>query len=185
MTSTGENRIDLVDMPAPDNGKESLWAIRESYGLRLLSVPIFALGVSRNAIVDAATVDGRLLFRKVITPSPGATIRCYVPPEMTASIVYERHVRPRLHAAGYQIGPCTLFDPEIVAIHVHERVHVKAVGHYLELLVGEGLLRFWELGDPTEVRADDSDGSVVGHSPSWTLSHPLPVDDTDSRIETN
>jgi len=92
-----------------------------------------------------------------------------------ASDIYRQRVIPSAQQMALRIGPATFLDPEIVAIHVHERKHLAAVTAYLDVLASQGVLRFWELADP-ETDPGDTDRTDETASAPWALIHQLPVD---------
>ena len=163
----------LVEVPESDHGIEVVRATRVTEGgYRVLSVPVFLYGLSRGAVVDAEPGPrGRLQFRRIRHASPGATVRCHVSPATTARQVYEDHLDGTF-ARRLGLGPVSLFDPAIIAVHVRDRGRLPAVAEYLDRLVLEGLLRSWELADP---------GAPVGaqadpEAQPWELVHPPAVD---------
>lgn len=154
-----------------DNGTEWLWARPGPAGYEVLSVPVFCYGVSRGSVVRAAVGDaGTLVCGTVLHASPGATIRCYVAEGAPASDVYRLDVVPAAREAGIVIGPATFFDPDVVAIHVHDRADVLRVGALLDELHASGKVRFWEIGDP----ADDDAQEEPSTAAPWSLEHPHP-----------
>jgi Domain of unknown function (DUF4265) len=166
----------LVEVPESDHGIEVVRAapVMEG-GYLVLSVPVFLYGLSRGTVIDAEPGPrGRLQFRRIRHVSPGATVRCYVSPATTARHVYEDHLGgPRAQRLG--LRPVSLFDPDIVAVHVRDRRQLAAVGAYLDNLVLQGVLRFWEPADPGARKSDEGE---TGGQP-WELVHP-PAVDTDA-----
>jgi len=161
----------LIEVPESDHGLEVLRAeAADTGGYRIRSVPVFLYGISRGAVVDASPgpITGRLRFRRLLATSRGATIRCFAASATSARRVYEDHLAHE--AAGrLGLGPVSLFDPDIVAVHVADRADVARIEAYLDRLVLEGVLRLWEFGDPgaaAEEGAPDADG------PPWELVHP-------------
>ena len=83
---------------------------------------------------------------------------------------------PEGEGRGLRFGPATFLDPDIVAIHVKHREEWENVGAYCDLLVAEGILRFWELGDPdlsSTIAVEDSTDVEP-----WTITHPQPDSST-------
>lgn len=79
---------------------------------------------------------------------------------------------PEGERQGLRFGPATFLDPDVVAIHVQRREEWESVGAYCDVLVAEGILQFWELGDP-----DLSSAAAVEDSTDveqWTFTHPRP-----------
>src|SRR5215471_17635526 len=128
LPQAGELR--LVEVPVGDNGTEVLWAESIGGAERLVSVPVFAYGLSRDALISTKPSGHRARLSHVLHPSRGATIRCYVRQGVLASDIYRQRVIPSAQQMALRIGPATFLDPEIVAIHVHERKHVAAVTAY-------------------------------------------------------
>lgn len=163
----------MIEVPTVDNGLEVLWA-EELNGLyRVLSVPVFAYDLSRGAQVATHGGTNRLKLAVVVAPSTGATVRCYVPNESAAHDVHIGRILPDAERYGLCVGPATVFDPDIIAIHIGDREQVARVGTYLDTLVGQGVLRFWELGDPAP-KAEEV-GTNYSAAEPWELVHPLPV----------
>jgi hypothetical protein len=168
----------LIEVPESDRGLEVLRAEpAPGGGYRIRSVPVFLYGLSRGAVVDAAPGPraGRLRFRALRAPSPGATVRCYVAPAATARRAYEDHLRGGA-AARLGLGPVSLFAPDVVAVHVADRRLLARVGAYLDRLVLEGVLRFWEPGDPG---APTAEGAEDPDTPPWELVHPPTGDENE------
>lgn len=165
----------LIRVPSSDNGVEFLWGERVG-GLdyRLLSVPVFAYGLSRGAIVRIRPHEatGELLFDRIVGDSEGGTVRLYLNEGYTASDIHEQHVLKLAASRGLGIGPATILPPEVIAIHVHSRDDLEQVGLALDELVSSGYGRFWELGDPDLQPSGDSDD--VTYSEAWQLVHPPP-----------
>jgi hypothetical protein len=140
---------DLLEIPILGEGVEVVRVTPATEGgWRLLSVPVRAYGVSRGARLDAvATESGRLRIADVIAASDGATVRCWVSNTCTTRQLDEEWVQegagPRLG-----LGPVSLVEPDLVAIHVAARDMLPHVAHYLDRLILAGLLRSWEYGDP-------------------------------------
>jgi hypothetical protein len=165
----------MVTVPAPDNGNEVVWAEYQSKDLyRVLSVPVFAYGISRGTqLAVHEQLDGdRLLLDRIVEPSMGATVRCYVNDRAIASRVYLEQMVPFGIKNGIAFGPATFFDPEIVAIHIHSRANWQAVGRYCDELTRMQILKFWELADPDGGVATDEQCTVE----PWVVIHQPPGD---------
>jgi hypothetical protein len=108
-------------------------------------------------------------------PSAGATVRCYVSPTTIARRVYEDHFDGALtRRLGF--GPASLFEPDIVALHVHDRSQLASAAAYLDTLVLDGTLRFWEQADPGAATEADEEQE----DEPWELVHPPTDDQSDS-----
>jgi len=169
------SELKLLEIPTSDNGTEVLWADVLGGVVHVVSVPVFAYGVSRDAVISAQSHGDRLRLVRVLRPSPGATVRIYVAQDAKASDVYTQRILPDAREKGFRIGPATFLDPEIVAFHVADRAELSPVTAHLDGLAREGVLRFWELGDPPmsdDGNADDDDSSTK----PWELVHQLPVE---------
>lgn len=166
--------LHLIAIPTTDNGSEIMWVEEVAGMYRLLSVPVFVYGVSRNAMLSATVNENRLQFKAVVRPSEGATVRCYLAMGWDARDVYKDRIEPDSDRYALRCGPATLFDPEVIALHVAERKNVTQVGRYLDALTQQGVLKFWELGDPV-VGADRIEAEASSEE-AWELVHPLPVD---------
>jgi len=167
----------LIRVPSSDNGAEFLWAEQLERGTyRLLSVPVFAYGISRGAILQAASLGAgdEMRLERVLRESPGATVRLYAQEPHLASKLYQETILPKAATLNLGIGPATLFDPEVIAIHVHSRPQWQAVGRMLDTVVAGGMARFWELGDP-DLQASTEEAAVSSADP-WQLVHPPPED---------
>ena len=171
----------LVELPESDNGIEVVRATLDAEGgYRVLSVPVFVFGLSRGAVVDAEPGPrGRLRFRRVRRASRGATVRCYVSPARTARRVYEERLEgPMGRRLG--LGPVSVFEPDIVAVHVQDRGQLPAVAEYLDQLVLDGTLRLWEPADPGAPAGPED---AVEEQP-WELVHPPAAEPDDVRPAT-
>lgn len=165
----------LIRVPSSDNGTEILWAESLEGGTyRLLSVPVFAYGISRGAVVLATVDVVGVRLERVVEESPGATLRVYTQEPHLATWLYQDKILPVAAALGLGIGPATLFDPEVVAIHVQSRPQWQAVGRVLDTVVANGMARFWELGDPNLQTRSEEPGS--SNTDPWQLVHPPPDD---------
>ena len=163
----------LIEIPESDRGIEIVRATAAADGgYRVLSVPVFVFGLSRGAVIDAEPGPrGRLRFCRLRVASPGATVRCYVSPSTTPRRVYEERLVGRV-AQRLGLGPISLFDPDILAVHVQDRGQLSTVAKYLDQLVLDGTLRLWEPADPGAP-------SVVEESAveqPWELVHPPAAD---------
>lgn len=161
----------LIEVPESDHGIEALRAEKvPEGGYRLLSVPVFLYGISRGAVVEAGatTVARRLRYRALLAPSLGATVRCYVTPDTTPRRLYEDHLRDGA-GAELGLGPVSLFDPDIVAVHVADRARLNEVAAYLDRLVLAGVVNSWESADPGAPTSEQTAGP--GEQP-WELVHP-------------
>ena len=167
---------DLLEIPGLGGGRELLRVAAEADGAyRVLSVPVCAFGLSRGTRVAATrdADDRPLRLERVLAPSPGATVRCTVSPTCTTGHFDEEYVRegagPRLG-----LGPVSIVEPELVAVHVADRRQLARVAAYLDRLIVQGVLSSWTYGDPGAL--------AEGHMPatpmaSWELVHPPAVDD--------
>lgn len=178
MSENVNGELTPLEVRTSDNGREVLWAEVAADRIRVVSVPVFAYGVSRGSLVAAVPGDRTLLFTKTVFDSRGATLRAYVAGALKASSVYLNTIVPEAKEAHLQIGPATFFDPEIAAIHVASRGELPKVATYFDDLVRRGLLRFWEYGDPVN-SAEEPDEEAHAPDP-WELVHPLPVDGNSS-----
>jgi hypothetical protein len=172
MTSTNQSReLKLIEVAVPDNGKEVLWADAVGQALRIVSVPVFAYGVSHGTLVSVDASGDRLKLDRVLRASPGATIRCYAVKTLQAHDVYYHSILPDTAKNRLSLGPATLFDPEVVAIHDLKRSELGSISNYLDSLVRQMILRFWEVSDPTPELSEGEDKS----DEPWELVHPLPA----------
>ena len=161
---------------SPEGREEALWVEEgESGTYRVLSVPVWAYGISRGSLVKARDGGGLpLRFHELVAPSRGATVRFIVPPDRKASTIYTRRVIPDALHLGLHIGPATFFDPRLVSIHIHEREKWwPEVGAYLDALRDEGTLEQWEIADPDKYPYTATEVVQLG---GRVLTHPLPVD---------
>ncbi|HEX5409862.1 MAG TPA: DUF4265 domain-containing protein [Gemmatimonadaceae bacterium] len=160
----------LIEFPASDHGIEVLRAESvDGDGYRILSVPVFLYALSRGALVDAEPGPrGRLRFQRMRRPSPGATIRCYASVPTTPRHVYEDYLDGAL-ARRLGLGPVSLLDPDIVAVHLADRARLTEVAVFLDQLVLTGVLRFWEQGDPG---APLDGAKKKNREQPWELVHP-------------
>lgn len=166
---------------SPEGRKEALWVEQLAHNeYRVLSVPVWIYGVSVGSIVESEAGDSpQLVFRRVIQPGAGGTVRFIVPRRGTrASQIYLTRVIPDSKRLGLKIGPATFFNPRLVAVHLHERQKWwPEFGGYLDTLVSEGVLEQWEVGDPDTYNGDDDVIEQVTEADTKTLVHPLPVDE--------
>lgn len=160
----------LLEVPESDRGFEVLRAERVSDDTyRILSVPVLVVGISRGTLVAAAPIPTeRLQFVRIHTPSPGATARCYVTPETIARRAYEDHLSGGI-AEVLGLGPATLFDPDVVAVHISDRKRLDSVAAYLDRLILAGVLRLWKLTDPG---ATGTDEAQLATGEWWEVVHP-------------
>jgi len=164
----------LVEVPTADDGVEVLWGDQLEGLITILSVPVFAYGISKETLISAKPRGDRLRLLQVLQPSPGATLRVYAEPGVIASELYVGRILPDAARLGLGIGPSTFFDPEIVAFHVGDRGCLSLVTSYLDELAAERKLKFWELGDPpTSQSAIEESGPS---EPPWELVHQLPTE---------
>jgi hypothetical protein len=162
-----------LEVPVSDNGTEVLWAETVKGATRVVSVPVFAYGISRGAIISAKPEANRLRIVTVVRPSQGATIRAYVNSSIRASDLYLNYIFPVARDSNVRVGPATFFDPEIVAFHLANRSDVGRVTPYLDDLARKEILRFWELGDPQAANDEKPDESA---GEQWELVHQLPIE---------
>lgn len=163
-----------VVVPVEDNGREALWVEGDDGHGEVASVPVFAYGISKGASVAFASDGPRHRLTRVLAPSRGATVRCYTAKGIEASSFYRGEVAPSLGQRAPGFGSATIFDPDILALHVVSRSRLPDVAQWLDARVVQGLLRFWELGDPEAWPAVQA-GETTDTEP-WELAHPLPVD---------
>jgi hypothetical protein len=175
MTLQPLGELKPLEVPTDDNGTEVLWVDAGRGVVQVLSVPVFAYGVSRESVVATEPHGDRLRFVKVLQSSPGATLRCYVAQEAKASDMYNQRVFPDAKRMGLRIGPATFLDPEIVAFHVATRAQMGAVTKYLDDLARQGLIRFWEFGDPP-AGGDGAHEKDETSTAQWELVHQLPIE---------
>jgi Domain of unknown function (DUF4265) len=162
---------------SPEGRGEVVWVEDQADdAYRVLNVPVWIYGISLGSLVEGTAGDDLLVFRKLLEPAPGGTVRCIVPKGTVASSVYLTKIVPDAIRLGIGIGPATFLDPRMVAIHLHVKdAWWPAFGEYLNRLVDEGVLQEWEVADPDEY-ADDHSNEVT----PWNgrdLVHPEP--DTD------
>jgi hypothetical protein len=173
VTKALASELRLIELKAPDNCTEVLWGEGSSAVYRILSVPVFAYGVSRGSLLFTEAHGERLAAVRVLESSPGATIRAYVADSTSAHEVYSTIIQPNSTEQQLSLGPATLFDPQIVAVHVRDRSAMLPVRHYFDQLVRQSIIRFWEFGDPVPYPPTEPDGP---EDDPWELVHPLPVD---------
>lgn len=168
-----------VEIPSVDNGTEVLWVEdMGKLGAKILSVPVFCYGISRGTLIETTvTEEGRAVFKRVLTPSEGATIRCYMEPQHKASDMYLARLVPEGSKRRLDFGPATFLDPDIVAIHVKVRDQWPIIGTFLDELTREGAIRFWELGDPDSSPATEEGISLAE---PWKIVHPPPTSSVES-----
>ena len=149
----------LIEMPPAADTREVLRAEPEGEVYRILSVPVFLADISRGTLVEAAPdLAGRLEFRRVYASAPGATVRCYVSAQTTLRRAYEDHMSGGV-AERLGLGPVTLVEPDVLAVHVAARERLGAVAAYLDRLILAGVLRVWVPSDPA---APDPDAGARG-----------------------
>ena len=130
---------------------EVLWAVEAGEDLwRVLSPPVFAYGLSRDAIMGGTpNEDGVVLNPIHVERSPGATIRLVTNAPIRASALYRDRVVPELRDRGVRVGPATFFDPRMVSIHVPSfETQEAAVWAYFDELERTGAINLWDLADP-------------------------------------
>ena len=179
MSDSGTNAWRQMLFAAPESRRESLWVEELSGGTyRLLSVPVWAYGLSVGTVVAAEQPGADpLRFAYVLRPSGGGTIRFIAPQGNLASELYKSRIVPDARRLGLFIGPATFFDPRLVAVHVRDRATWwPEVGGYFDRLVTEGVVEGWEVGDPDEYAADHADDSELSAKTRDVLVHPLPID---------
>lgn len=193
VTAFGEERPDLlpsdlrvqVRCSTSDNGEEILWAEPIATGLyRILSVPVFVYGVSRESVVEVRAPGApteTLVASRVAQESPSATVRLYADDRCKAGTLYREEVAGRARKLGVRVGPATILDPGIVAINVAVRSEWRLLARVLDDLVATKHARFWELGDPDLSPVVEEVVEYV-RSP-WRLVHPPPGDLVSTAIE--
>ena len=166
----------LLEVPGFGAGRELLRVTADPEGgFRILSVPACAQGLSRETRVDAERApDGTLRFVRVLAPSPGATVHCWVSPQCTPRRFDEEHVQagggPRLG-----LGPVSIVEPELVAVHVRDRGDLPHVARYLDRLIVLGALTTWTYGDPGALPEGQMPPTPMA---TWELEHPPAVDES-------
>lgn len=175
MVNSERGMLKQIEIATDDNGNEVVWGENRGDAIELLSVPVFAYGVSRGAIISADGDGDKLRFRSVLRLSRGATVRCYVAEHVTAGKVYQRDILAETAGRGLHLGPATIFDPQLVALHIASRTQLLAVSRFLDELVQRSILKFWELADPTTEHTQPAldCGPALAR---WELIHPLPVE---------
>ena len=165
---------ELLEVPGFGRGRELLRVIpmADTEGFRILSVPACALGLSRGTVVAAErNPEGMLRFQRVITPSSGATVHCTVAPSTTPQRFDTTYVEagggPRLG-----LGPVSIVEPELVAVHVTDRQHLAQVTDYLDRLILLGVLTTWTYADPG---AAEEGKMPLTRMATWELEHPAAV----------
>ena len=172
--------LTMIEVLVPENGKEVLWGEVTNGGTRVLSVPVFAYGISRNAIVDVETHGARARLVSIIRPSEGATIRCYSNGSISPSVLYQQQILSAALRLKISVGPATFFNPDIVAFHLASRANLPVITSALDQLANEGKLHFWELGDPD---TEKEDVSPSAHEKAWELVHQLPIDGESGSVD--
>ena len=166
---------DLLEVPGVGPGRELLRiAPAREGGHRILSVPVCAEGLSRGTRVAAVPGPaGTLRFDRVLEPSAGATVRCTMSPTCTTRRFDEEFVG---EGAGplLGLGPVSIVEPELVAVHVADRRQLARVAAYLDRLIVQGVLSTWTYGDPGALGEGQMPPSPMA---SWELVHPPAVDD--------
>jgi hypothetical protein len=164
---------------SPEGRQEALWVEElDRNRFRVLSVPVWAYGISVGTVVDATDVSqSELSFGAVLRESHGGTVRVLFPSGTTASTAYLERLLPEAESRQLHIGPSTFFDPRVVAINLHRRDSWwPRVGTWLEELKKAGVIEQWEVADPDEYAAEHGGGSVASTgSGRQPLVHPLPV----------
>jgi hypothetical protein len=162
---------------SPEGRGEVVWVERQpSQYFRVCNVPAWMYGLSLGALVSGRQGAGEILeYEALVEPSIGGTVRCVVPKGNVASHVYLERIVSDARKRGYAIGPSTFVDPRMVAIHLHARDSWPIVGQYLDGLVTEGIIQYWEVGDPDQEREADDPPTIP-----WTgrdMIHPEPTSD--------
>jgi hypothetical protein len=160
---------------APDGHREVLWVERNSDdAYRVLNVPVWLYGISVGTIVRGREGDEWLEYHGTVAPSPGATVRIYLPDGAAlapASRVYLERIFPDCSKSRLLIGPATFFDPLVVAIHLRNRDDWDgAAAAYFDQLIVEGVAMLWEIGDPDMYPSEEPDVEEL----SEELVHPRP-----------
>lgn len=164
----------LLEVSAPYGGCEVLRVIPVKGLWEVRSVPVFAMGVSRGTLVDATAVaNSRLRLNSVVEESPGGTLRLIFNQEERASQMYRGRVADAFRAAGLPLGPGTIFDPQVLALHLPNRNWWQEYTSVADRLAQENAINFWELGDPDVHPAVAYEGSYE----PWELIHPMANDD--------
>lgn len=160
---------------APRGHREVLWVAPIHVDrFSVLNVPVWLYGVSVGAVVHAVRDGSGLLhFERVVEPSVGGTIRVMVPHGGLASRTYLDVIGPTAARAGISVGPATFFDPLIVALHISRRVDtVSAIGDVLGPLREQGVIRGWEIADPSDDEDEEEEGELSKEA--GELVHPKP-----------
>ena len=164
--------MELLEIPGFGAGRELLRVRAEpDGGWRILSVPACVHGLSRGTVVAATrSPEGTLHFERVLTPVAGATVHCTVSSTTTPgrfdSVYVQAGGGPRLG-----LGPVSIVEPELVAVHVSRRDDLPQVARYLDRLVLLGVLASWTIADPSELPAGRMPGIPMAE---WELAHPHP-----------
>lgn len=168
-------RLEQIEVPTDDNGTEVLWAVAAGVAYRIISVPVFAYGLSLGTEVAArpSPRSGRLALDHPTRVSLGATVRCYAAPPSAVRELYAPLLLKDLERLGINAGPATLFEPTIVAINLVKRSQITGAARYFDALVGDGILESWETGDPATPPNMETGTEA---SDPWELVHPLPND---------
>lgn len=167
-TATESEQL-LIEVPRGERGIEVLRALPVTGGAyRVLSVPVFVYGVSRDSVIVASPGPrGRLCFAGVRTPSPGATIRASVNPATTPRHVDDDYFKGPI-GRRLGLGPATLLEPTTIAVHLRDRGRMVDATRYLDGLIRLGVLTGWEFGDPGAPSENEED--LVAQP--WELVHP-------------
>lgn len=176
-TTSAPDLTELLVVPGIGHGRELLRVVpaEGGDGHRILSVPACARGLSRGTVVAAEREgDGMLHFRRVLVPSAGATVHCTVSPSTTPQRFDSTYVMagggPRLG-----LGPVSVVEPELVAVHVADRNLLARVTGYLDRLILLGVLAGWSYADPG---AEHEGEMPMTPMATWELEHPpaVPMD---------
>jgi hypothetical protein len=165
-----------INFRTEDNGEEVLWAEQVGPGsFRVLSVPVFAYGISRGTTVLAKPKDpeGHLAIVNVKEPSPGATFRVYLPTARSVKDFYVSGLLPIAESKRLDIGPATFLEPKVLAVHLADRARWQSVASVLDEMASSRQIDFWELGDPDLSPQTDPGNST---RQPWRLVHPPPGD---------
>lgn len=165
---------------SPEGRREALWVEDHGHHMyRVLSVPIWAYGISLGTIVTAQPSDDHMFefkFDKVVATSTRGTIRFIVAPGRRAKQVYIGRVLPDAAHLSLFVGPATFLHPRVVAMSLFERDRWwPEVGRYLDDLVRQDVLEQWEVADPDAYANDRAPASPLDPPPK-ILVHQLPVD---------
>jgi hypothetical protein len=134
-----------VTIPLPSDNlagadSESVWAEAQDDGTyRLKNVPFYAKGMSREDVVEAETLQGALVYRRVVRRGGHSTYRIYASSGRTApDVVALVETLERMHC---NIEPAT---DKLVGVDVLPEADVYKVYAILQEAEREGIVDFQE-----------------------------------------